>query len=233
VEVPAVHRARISNRSLLQGISKKADARLDFGRGKDDKLHVSAKTPEGLQTAKQALTEELSKQAPVTREMRIPSRLHGQIIGPQGSGLRELESKVGKGVNIKFPPRGNTEVAITGPADLVDKMISVLEQRIGGLTVNAPARVDSHAQHAQNDSPELTQKASKPPGYSGSMANKTAPVPSQETFAPVHGVPDDEPRKPQTWKTVETSSVKKFKEKKLQQDHPTGVVGTNGFDALQ
>lgn len=145
--------ARIMGRGgvNVNRIRDETDAQIDVDR--EDGANQSETTMIRLRGTKQAIAaakrEILAVAADVDSEatysLQIPSKFHGQLIGPQGQNLREIITNAG-GSNdsktatqlIQFPRRGadagaSDVVTVRGPADLAAKVKSELERMVAEL----------------------------------------------------------------------------------------------------
>jgi len=86
-------------------------------------------SPDGVAKAKQELEEMVKRmENEKTRDILIEQRFHKQIIGPQGSNIREIRDKFSQ-VQVTFPEPGRKSdvVQLRGPKNEVDKCYKYLQ----------------------------------------------------------------------------------------------------------
>jgi len=86
----------------------------------------------------------------VSKEMKIPAKIHNTVIGAGGKLIQSIMSECG-GVTIKFPEAnsGSDVVMIRGPADDVDKAFTKLqelsdEKQLSGHSAEVKAKPEHH-----------------------------------------------------------------------------------------
>lgn len=135
-------------------------------------------------------------EAAFSKRISVPTRLHGRLIGPKGSGIAEIQAQVGLQVNVQFPRAGtsSTELEIKGSPAAVEKCIKVIRDLVANLDESVIVKVidEGAAAAAAADrakTPDVTRPPSSqgrhspaptsegPPGWSGRAAATTRRVP--------------------------------------------------------
>merc|ERR1719308_354695 len=86
----------------------------------------------------------------ITKEIKIPAKIHNTVIGAGGKLIQSIMSECG-GVAIKFPESGSGSdmVTVRGPVDDVEKAIKLLkelsdEKQLSGISAEVKAKPQHH-----------------------------------------------------------------------------------------
>ncbi|EGD76259.1 hypothetical protein PTSG_00962 [Salpingoeca rosetta] len=129
---PEFHTDLIGKRGAnVNALRKKFDVRIDFPRkGGNTGLEPNEIRLTGFEEDCKACADDITAtvetlKSHVVKEIDIHHAVHGKIIGPRGSGVRNLQETYG--VRINFPADKSSDVlTVTGPEDKVDECIDQL-----------------------------------------------------------------------------------------------------------
>lgn len=161
----------------------------------------------------------------IVKKVSVPVRYHRRLIGPKGSGIAEIQSKVGESVAIQFPRAGttDTEVEIRGGKDAVEKAAKVISDLLanwgdegaahavlaslhGTVAEEASVRAPSPVSVVSSSVGEV----SGPPGWSGRATGKaraapapiSAPVSAPSSVSPPSPLWEQAPKQEEEWKVI-------------------------------
>ncbi|KAI9034108.1 hypothetical protein DFJ74DRAFT_5815 [Hyaloraphidium curvatum] len=148
-----------------------------------------------------ALSHAQRDESTVLKRLAVPVRHHRRLIGPKGSGILEIQTRVGMPVNVQFPRVGATtsDIEIRGSAEAVEACIRAITEivtswdEVGARSIAVVPDVEpERAPRAETPKPAEQEKEVKdgqregPPGWSGRAAKgKGGRPPSSATASPL------------------------------------------------
>jgi len=136
----------------IRRIRDETDTKIDLPNpGSDsDMITITGKKENVMKAADQIKQIQSEMADIVTKELKIPAKIHNSVIGKGGKLIQSIMSECG-GVAIKFPEpnSGSDLVTVRGPAEDVDRALKLLselsdEKQLSGVTAELKARPQHH-----------------------------------------------------------------------------------------
>jgi len=136
----------------IRRIRDETDTKIDLpDSGTESEMIAVTGKKENVMKAVEQIKKIQSEMADiVTKDLKIPSKIHNTVIGKGGKLIQSIMTECG-GVAIKFPEpnSGSDLVTVRGPVDDVEKAVKLLkelsdEKQLSGVTVEVKARPQHH-----------------------------------------------------------------------------------------